>query len=249
MSKILRLFWKLFKKLAPLAIVWAGVVWFLQKIWFYRDPVRITPTDPDLIVSPCDGQVVYIRRVERGTLYSEKLGEHIQVSEITKADWPGGETSEHGWLVGIYMSPLDVHYNYAPITGHVTGIVHTQTSINLPMVDLWEYIQLTYLRKAVDLFAKRYELENERQTIFIENDKIKLAMVEIADKFVNKISTYVEKGERARAGQKVSFIERGSQVDLLFFEDNIDFLIGVGQQVYGGLTPIARIRSRPVKIG
>lgn len=240
--KVLLRFWRLFKFLAPFALIWAAVLWFLQKVWFYRDPVRITPSDPQLVISPCDGQVVYIRRIEDGTIYSEKLGERIDVQEITKADWPTGEKVGEGWLVGIYMSPLDVHYNYAPITAKITGIVHTQTGRNLPMVDLWEYIQLTYLRKAVDLFAKRYELENERQTVFLENDTLKLAMVEIADKFVDKISTYVEVGERARVGQKISFIERGSQVDLVFLGDNVDFLIGVGQQVYGGLTPIARVK-------
>ena len=142
------------------------------------------------------------------------------------------------------MSPLDVHFNYAPISGSVDRIVHTQTNLNLPMVDLWEYIQLTYLRKAVDLFAKRYELENERQTIFMHNERVSLAMVEIADKFVNKISTYVSEGERTRSGQKVSFIERGSQVDLVLFGEDFEFLAKVGDQVYGALTPLARLKKK-----
>lgn len=234
---------RILKILFPLAALWGLTVLFLQRIWFYRDPIRISPNDPELVISPCDGQVVYIRRIEDGTIYSEKLGERIDINEITKADWPNGDVEGEGWIIGIYMSPLDVHFNYAPIVADVKGIVHTQTSLNLPMVDLWEYIQLTYLRKVVDLFAKRYELENERQTVFLENAKLRIAMVEIADKFVNKISTYVAEGDRVRAGQKISFIERGSQVDLVIFGDSIDFLVEVGQQVYGGLTPIGRVKT------
>ncbi len=96
----------------------------------------------------------------------------------------------------------------------------------------------------MDLFAKRYALENERQTVFLEGQlggqPLKVAMVEIADKFVNKISTYVKVGERVRPGQKVSFIERGSQVDLFLFAEDVEFLVGVGDQVYGALTPIAQ---------
>ena len=84
-----------------------------------------------------------------------------------------------GWLIGNYMSPLDVHFNYAPLQGRISGIVHNGAKLNLPMVDLWEYFELTYLRRAVDLFAKRYALENERQTVFIEG-RVKVAMVEIA---------------------------------------------------------------------
>lgn len=233
---------KFLRRLLTFAAIWGAIVLFLQRIWFFRDPVRITPADEDLMISPCDGQVVYVRRVENGEIVSDKLGQKIKVSEITHADWPEGVTPGEGWLIGIYMSPLDVHFNYAPIAGKITGIVHNQVKLNLPMVDLWEYIQLTYLRRAVDLFGKRYALENERQTVFIEG-RVKVAMVEIADKFVNKISTYVQTGDQLRAGQKVSFIERGSQVDLFIFGD-IDFLVGVGDQVYGAQTPIARIGKK-----
>ena len=227
--------------LLPVALVWGAVVWFLQRVWFYRDPVRITPQDQDAVISPCDGQVVYIRRVEDGVIHSEKLGEAIHVTEITHAQWPEQSMPGQGWLIGIYMSPLDVHYNYAPIAGKVTGIEHTGARANLPMVDLWEYIQLTWLRRTVDLFAKRYALENERQTIFIDG-RVKIAMVEIADKFVNKIRTFIEVGDDLRPGQKVSFIERGSQVDLFLFTTDVDFKVSVGDQVYGAKTVIATMK-------
>ena len=235
---------KFLRVLLPIAAVWAAVLFFLQRIWFFRDPVRVTPADASLLISPCDGQVVYIRRVQDGKITAEKLGQHISVSEITHAEWPEGTAPGNGWLIGIYMSPLDVHFNYAPLDARVSGIVHNGAKLNLPMVDLWEYVQLTYLRRAVDLFAKRYALENERQTVFLEGRlggrPLKVAMVEIADKFVNKISTFVLVGEDVRRGQKVSFIERGSQVDLFLFAEDVEFLVGVGDQVYGAQTPIAR---------
>ncbi|WP_310583414.1 phosphatidylserine decarboxylase [Deinococcus sp.] len=227
-----------------IASVWAAVLYFLQRIWFYRDPVRVTPQGTDLLISPCDGQVVYIKRVQDGQITANKLGQSIAVTEITHAQWPEGAAPGNGWLIGIYMSPLDVHFNYAPLNATVSGIVHNGAKLNLPMVDLWEYVQLTYLRRAVDLFAKRSALDNERQTGFLEGQlggqPLKVAMVEIADKFVNKISTYVALGEAVRPGQKVSFIERGSQVDLFLFAEDVEFLVGVGDQVYGAQTAIAQ---------
>jgi phosphatidylserine decarboxylase len=53
---------------------------------FFRDPNRITPNEPNIVVSPADGKVVQIKRfMENEFLH----GDAVQVS--------------------IFMSPLDVH--------------------------------------------------------------------------------------------------------------------------------------------
>ncbi len=207
---------------------------FLRNIWFYRDPKRNTPALEGIIVSPADGKVIYIKKIEDGKVVSEKLGEKIELSEITKDKLGNG--SRNGWLIGIYMSPLDVHYNYSPISAKIEEIVHTQASVNLPMVDLWEYINLTYLRRGVDLFAKRFHFVNERNTIFLKNNYLSLIVVEIADKFVNKINCFVKEGDQLKIGEKLSFIERGSQVDLVILDEDIEFKVNFGDQVYGGET-------------
>lgn len=137
------------------------------------------------------------------------------------------------------MTPLDVHFNYAPIEGKITKMVKTQAKTNLPMVDLWEYVNVTYFRRAIDVFSAKYRLINERLTFLIEGSDISVATVEIADKFVNKITAYVNEGDNLELGQKTSFIERGSQVDLIIFSNDIKINVKVGDQTYGGQTPIA----------
>ncbi len=213
---------------------------FLRRVWFYRDPIRKPPSGNGLILSPADGKVIYIRPIKEGKIYAEKIGERIELEEIHKVK---GDAGREGWIIGIYMSPLDVHFNYSPIAGRVEKIVHTQTGLNLPMVDLWEYIRLTYLRRAVDLFARRYHLINERNTIFIKGRDLRLAVVEIADKFVNKITCFVKNGDQLKPGQKLSFIARGSQVDLIIFHKEIEFVAAVGDQVYGAQSILARVAS------
>lgn len=210
-----------------------GIQVYLRKVWFYRDPVRKPMAEKDMIISPADGQVVYIKEVSSQNVVCEKLSQRIPVEEISKSKTRVSD----GYLVGIYMSPLDVHFNYAPISGTVESIEHIQAKTNLPMVDLLEYIRLTYLRKAIDLFGKKFHFQNERNTLFIKGD-INVAMVEIADKFVNKIKCFVKPGDAVKAGQKLAFIERGSQVDL-FIPKDCRVFIEVGQQVFGGLTAIA----------
>lgn len=210
---------------------------YLREVWFYRDPLRKPEETGRVIVAPCDGKVVYLKKIERGKIESEKKGEKIKLKEITKSDF--GE-AKSGWLIGIYMSPLDVHYNYAPIEGRVEKIVYYPAKTNLPMVDFWEYLNLTYLRRAVNLFSRRFHLENERNTIYIkQGEVIKVAAVEIADKFVSKISCFVKEGDHLKLGQKLSFIDRGSQVDLVIFKEDINWRVKFGDQVYGGKTVLA----------
>ncbi|MGC8861679.1 MAG: phosphatidylserine decarboxylase [Armatimonadota bacterium] len=224
--------------LLAIAALWLGVVAFLRRVWFYRDPPRSPESDePGVIVAPADGRVVYIKRVKHGTVFAEKLGRKIPLPEIT-----GDEPPElDGWAIGIYMSPLDVHFNYCPFPGIVQRIHYTPSKLNLPMLDLWEYVRVVWLRRMVDMFARRYHLENERNTIFLDCGGVKMAVVLIADKFVSKIKCFVRDGQRLDYSEKIGFIERGSQVDLVVLASDVEFRVAVNQQVYGGQTAIARL--------
>lgn len=223
--------------LLGVAALWLVALWFLRKVWFYRDPARTRDSqDSNVILAPADGRVVYIKRVEKGAICANKLGETIPLPEITGEEMPDGQ----GWAIGIYMSPLDVHFNYCPYPGTVERIHRKSASVNLPMLDLWEYIRVVWLRKMVDMFARRYHLENERNTIFLDADGVKMAVVLIADKFVAKIKCFVNEGQRVDYSEKIGFIERGSQVDLVILANNVEFDVAVNQQVYGGQTMIAR---------
>ncbi|MBT9164851.1 MAG: Phosphatidylserine decarboxylase proenzyme [candidate division WS2 bacterium] len=216
----------------------SGLYVFLRFVWFFRDPVRVPSLDKDLILSPADGKIIYIYPIKGRSIKSIKNGEEIPISELSG----NSEFPEEGWAIGIYMSPLDVHFNYSPIEGKVILWQRITTNLNLPMVDLWEYINLTYLRKWVNLFGKKFHLQNERASLVIENQRLKVAVIEIADKFVNKITPLIKEGELVKKGQKIGFISRGSQVDLLIFHTDMEILVKEGQQVYGVLTPLARLK-------
>jgi phosphatidylserine decarboxylase len=224
--------------IGALVVVFVAANLFLHRIWFYRDPPRTPDRDePGVIIAPASGRVVYIRRLKDGAFYSEKLGEYIHLPEITGCDNP----ERHGWGIGIYMSPLDVHFNYCPYPGTVERIHRTTASVNLPMLDLWEYIRVVWLRKMVDMFARKYHLMNERNTIFLRCDGVRMAVVLIADKFVSKIKCFVSEDEKLAYSKKLGFIERGSQVDLIVFADAVEWEVDVNQQVHGGKTVIGRL--------
>jgi phosphatidylserine decarboxylase len=212
-------------------------------VWFYRDPVRTPEATGRVIISPADGQIVYIKRFEDGGVYSEKLGRRIDLSEIAELPQTKGRS---GWIAGIYMSPFDVHFNYAPVVGRVTAQRYTKADANLPMVDLSEYIRIAFLRRPFDNFAAKFHLQNERNTVVIQPDagsaegQPDIAVVEIADKFVNKIDILAKEGDSLKVGDKLGFIKRGSQVDVIVFSDDLKWDAKFGQQVFGGRTVLAR---------
>ncbi len=71
-------------------------------LWFARDPLRVPPAGPGLIVSPADGRVLAVEPVA-----SSPRGE-------------GEPAAERAWRIVIFLSLWDVHVQRAPETGRVT---------------------------------------------------------------------------------------------------------------------------------
>jgi len=69
---------------------------FLFTIAFFRDPNRIVPADPNLIVAPADGRVSDIIELDEEEVLKTKTRR-----------------------VGIFLSIFDVHTNRAPIDGRI----------------------------------------------------------------------------------------------------------------------------------
>ena len=77
----------------PLAIF---LVLALFVCYFFRNPNRVIPSDPDAVVSPADGKVVII------------------------VDEPMG--TRPGKRISIFLSVFNVHVNRAPVAGRVTKV-------------------------------------------------------------------------------------------------------------------------------
>ncbi len=65
-------------------------------LFFFRDPERTPPSDPELIVSPADGRV-------------------MEVVEEARGECPGRRIS-------VFLSIFDVHVNRAPVAGRIAAM-------------------------------------------------------------------------------------------------------------------------------
>ena len=90
-----------------------AIAWLLTglTVWiaaFFRDPIRVTPDGPGLIVSPADGLISLITNVEPPRQLAGEGG------------LPPGPCTR----VSVFMNVFDVHVNRAPIAGTCTRIVY-----------------------------------------------------------------------------------------------------------------------------
>jgi phosphatidylserine decarboxylase len=175
--------------------------------WFFRDPAR-NPPSGRVIVSPADGVILYVRRVEHGEVPSPvKRGVSVPLDE-----WVGSvECRGSGWLIGVYMTPLSVHYNRAPIPGRVARVVPRPARVtNLSMTR--PFMRLLWGMQPFEE-GSRYITENARNTVVIEGE-LRAVVVQIADAYVREVDCFVHEDERVELGQKIGMIRMGSQCDL-----------------------------------
>ncbi len=204
---------------------------------FFRDPEREIPQGNN-VVAPADGTVVYIRKIEQSKIpVAEKKGTRIKLSEISKIKQ--NKEFEGGYIIGTYMSPMNVHVNRAPIAGKVQGQFYF-TNKNVPMVSKGQLYAKLLLNKTPKLLDREHVLQNERNTISIKGKDISVVVVQIADRWVSKIISYIKKGQSIKKGQRIGQIRMGSQVDLIM-PKHLRILVKEGQRVKAGLTIMAEI--------
>jgi len=150
------------------------LIGFAFIVRFFRSPFRILEKDDNAIYAPADGTIVVLETVDDKKYLKEN---RIQVS--------------------IFMSPMNVHVNFHPISGKVV------------MRDYYEGCRkLASLPKASEL--------NEHSCVVIEDEKKRKVLVkQIAGAMARRIVCYAEKGDTVEQGEELGIIKFGSRVDVL----------------------------------
>mgnify|MGYP002629381085 CR=1 FL=1 len=175
-----------------------SVVFFGFMVNFFRSPNRNWVKDENIIYAPVDGKVVVIEETEENEYLNEK---RIQVS--------------------IFMSPLNVHIQWAPFAGDV------------------EYFKY-HPGKYLVAWHPKSSTENERTSLVLNNGKQKVMIRQIAGAVARRIIWHA-KDEKKHFDQQeeFGFIRFGSRVDL-FLPLDAKIETSIDAKTVGGKTPIAR---------
>jgi phosphatidylserine decarboxylase len=172
---------------------WAAAAVFgaaaLALLGFFRDPERTPPGVPGGVLAPADGRVMAI--VE---LADPWVGQAVRIS--------------------IFLSPLDVHVNRAPIGGLVKNV---------------EYVAGRFLA------AYRPEASslNERCTVSVEREQTRVAVRQISGVLARRIVCRARPWDTLRAGERYGLIRFGSRTDLVV-PRGTQVRVQVGDRVKGG---------------
>ncbi len=167
-------------------------------LFFFRDPDRQIPADSGVVVAPADGRVV-----------------HAGPPEPNVA--PPGSWQQ----ISIFLSPLDVHVNRAPIGGRVTRVRY-------------------HPGKFLPAYQPSAATENERNEIWIEHEGETIVCRQVVGILARRIVCRVAPGTLIETGQRFGIMRFGSRTDL-FLPPTAVALVRVTDQVKGGETVVARL--------
>jgi phosphatidylserine decarboxylase len=173
---------------------------FVLIVQFFRIPKRTFTFSENDILCPADGKVVVIEEVEETEYFKDK---RIQVS--------------------IFMSPLNVHANYYPISGNV---------------------KYTKYHKGLFLVAwhPKSSTDNERSTVVVEHKTGQEVLFrQIAGAVARRICFYAKDGQTAETGQEFGFIKFGSRVDI-FLPLGTQINVKIGDIVKSRLTKLGELK-------
>ena len=215
-------------------VILVFISWFYWRyFWFFRDPKRVSPQGNN-IVSPADGTIVYAKKVKKNQIpISNKRGKFIDLSKDVKEHLTGEK-----YLVGIFMTPFNVHVQRAPIAGTIKKIKHYKHE-NLVMTLMWLRI---FLNLRPFYSHCNHMWVNERQITLIKG-VVPVYVVQIADLVVNKVVSFVKPRQTVKKGDRIGLIKMGSQVDLVFPTTAVELVVKEGDKVKAGESIIATIKK------
>lgn len=176
------------------SLVLAGLI-----VYFFRVPNREINVNPSHVLAPADGKIVEIKEVYENEYFKDN---RIQVS--------------------IFMSPLNVHQNRAPVSGIISYLHHKRGAYYPAFVE------------------KSSELNERCSMVFKTKLGTEVMARQIAGTVARRICTYKKPGDFVEQGAEYGFIRFGSRVDL-FLPLSAKINVEMGTKPIAGTTIIATI--------
>lgn len=125
--------------------------------------------------------------------------------------------------VSVFMSVFDCHVNRAPMSGRVERIVYKPGK---------------FLNADLDKASE----DNERNSLVIAGDHVRIGVVQIAGLVARRIVCFVREGDMMAAGDRFGLIRFGSRLDI-YLPEGTRPLVAVGQTSLAGETILADLKA------
>ena len=154
--------------------------------------------------------------IKDGKIYSPCDGKVVVIEETIENEY----FKDSRIQISIFMSPLNIHNNLYPINGKI------------------EYTKY-HPGKFLVAWNPKSSLENEINSIVVNNNKIKILCRQIAGALAKRIVNYAKIGDNVTQSKDSGFIKFGSRVDI-FLPLGTKIKVKLHQKVVGGITVVAQ---------
>ncbi|UIZ57521.1 archaetidylserine decarboxylase [Acinetobacter sp. SCLZS86] len=182
-----------------------------------KQGVREIDSNPNSIVSPADGAISQLGKIEDGAVFQAK-GQQFTVENLI-ADPQLAEPFKNGQFATVYLSPRDYHRVHMPFAGTLTETLYVPG-------ELFSVNQTT-AENIPGLFAR-----NERMVCLFDTELGRMAVVLVGAMIVAGIETVatgkVKPSGRLELNQHQLFLEKGAELGrfylgstaIVLFEEN-----------------------------
>lgn len=213
MKKIFKIVWGIF-----LGLFLIG--WGFYAFYFLRSPLRDIPDNDQLFVSPANGKIIAIIPFDENLTQTELYKKHNVVLD----DWTEGFSSG-ATLVSIMMTPLDVHYQKAPLESTLIESYYEKGRF------------LNAMKKGKTMNST---FQNEYlSSLFKTPENYRFRVIQIAGFVARRIVNYLQPEQTVKQWEIIGLIKLGSQVSVVL-DHNFEVLAKVGDKVIDGETVLAK---------
>jgi phosphatidylserine decarboxylase len=217
---------------------------WLSQYYFFRDPIRPIYSDTSFFFAPCDGIVLYQKRVAADECILDIKGKPYSLQEAMRDE----TYCKESLVIGIFMTFYDVHINRIPYSGRLSyREIEPLDSHNYPMLDVEKGLIDDI---CVNTWNADYLHNNQRilNRVYAADLKQCYYILQVADYDVDSITPFELKQNQPFAqNQRFSQIRFGSQVDLIVpISERFDFVpvLKEGVHVEGGIDTLIKISTR-----
>lgn len=179
-----------------LIVLLTSLLLFLLVLQFFRFPDRKKTYNDSYIIAPSDGKVVIVEEVLEPEYFKDR---RIQIS--------------------IFMSPLNVHAQWYPMSGNIT---------------YYRYHEGKYMLA----WHPKSSTANERTSIGIKKGENEILVRQVAGILARRIIAYGHEGDNIRQGADLGFIKFGSRLDV-YVPLDAKVNVKTGDKVTGAVSVLA----------
>lgn len=207
----------------PMPAVVAGSLVFLAlafyMLYFFRDPERTAPTDPDVVVSGADGVIAKV--VTLGPT------DFLRCAKFSGMQDSGRFGSGEVVRISIFLSLFDVHVNRTPIGGTSRFLGY-------------------FPGKHIFTFKEKSSDYNQHNSVLIENERTVCLVNQIVGPVARRVIYWPDhnKAVPVKIGDPFGMMKFGSRLDIYLPKADVNVLTKEGDVVRAGETVIARLTGK-----